>query len=145
MDHKSFPGKMEKGRIYMVERIFNITLEIICLLTGEDCRVVNMCGEPVTISSKSPLTRGRNRIQKSIMMLDVGNNDQKILDLTHKILELLSGEVPIRCQDVTIYFSLEEWDYIEGHKDQYQDVMMEHCHFLTSQGTKGTSQSNDAE
>ncbi|XP_071986304.1 uncharacterized protein [Engystomops pustulosus] len=45
-----------------------------------------------------------------------------------KMMELLGREVPIRCQDVSIYFSLEEWDYIEGHKDQYQDIVMMEDH-----------------
>ncbi|KAG8543575.1 hypothetical protein GDO81_024282 [Engystomops pustulosus] len=44
-------------------------------------------------------------------------------------------QVPVRCQDVTVHFSLEEWDYIEEHKDQYQDLMLQDPRTLKSQDT----------
>ncbi|XP_073522575.1 uncharacterized protein [Phyllobates terribilis] len=50
---------------------------------------------------------------------------RRILNLTLEIISLLSGEVPLRCQDVSLYFSMEEWDYVEGHQDLYQEVLME--------------------
>ncbi|XP_075698574.1 uncharacterized protein LOC142663691 isoform X2 [Rhinoderma darwinii] len=119
---------MDKTRKHMAERILNLTLDIIYLLTGEDYIVVK------TISDED----GWNRTQIPITkppphsLMNERSNEQKILELTNKIIELLTGEVPIKCQDVAVYFSMEEWEYLEGHKDLYKDIMMEDPRPLTS-------------
>ncbi|XP_075205497.1 uncharacterized protein LOC142311191 isoform X1 [Anomaloglossus baeobatrachus] len=126
----------------LTEVILNITLEIIHLLTGEDYTVVRKAsGECMTSSSYPNLSRGWRMAQKPIVekpvprsLIHGKNNEQKILELTNKIIELLTGEVPIRCEDVSVHFSMEEWEYIEEHKDLYKDIMMEDHKPLTILG-----------
>ncbi|XP_069605964.1 oocyte zinc finger protein XlCOF22-like isoform X2 [Ranitomeya imitator] len=126
---------MDIDRDKMAERILHLTLEILFRLTGEDYTVVKKtfsecCQDPVTERwgrLLSPITEPPPHPQ---ILEDV--NDKKLLKLIYKLIELLSGEVPIRCQDVAIYFSMEEWEYFEGHKDLYKDVMMEVPQLLTS-------------
>ncbi|KAM4044710.1 uncharacterized protein ACNLHF_008582 [Anomaloglossus baeobatrachus] len=125
------PSKMEQDRDHMTSRILDLTLEIIYWITGEDHTVVKTSsGECVT----PRVSGGRSRTPSDITEPSPHSliHEQKILELTHRITELLSGEVPIRCQDVTVYFSMEEWEYLEGHKDLYKDVMMENLQPLTS-------------
>ncbi|KAM4035093.1 uncharacterized protein ACNLHF_021777 [Anomaloglossus baeobatrachus] len=126
---------MDKDRDKMAERILHLTLEILFRLTGEDYTVVKKtsserCQPPVSEGWGRPLSPITGPPPHPLMHEDI--NDQKILELTYKMIELLTGEVPIRCQDVTVYFSMEEWEYLEGHKDLYKDVMMEDPQLLTS-------------
>ncbi|XP_075207159.1 uncharacterized protein LOC142312145 [Anomaloglossus baeobatrachus] len=90
------------------------------------------CQDPVSEGWGRPLSPIMGPPPHPLIHEDI--NDQKILELTYKMIELLTGEVPIRYQDVAIYFSMEEWEYLEGHKDQYKDIMMDVPQPLTSPG-----------
>lgn len=50
----------------------------------------------------------------------------------HSATHLVTGEVPIKCGDISIYFSMEEWDFIEEHKDLYQEVTLKNPKILHS-------------
>ncbi|XP_075700897.1 uncharacterized protein LOC142665169 [Rhinoderma darwinii] len=129
---------MDKDRNEMSRRILNFTLEIIYLLSGEEYTIVKKisgdCTTPIIHES-----RGWSSSQSSITespphsQTHGKNNKKKILELIYKMTELLTGEVPIRRQDVTVHFSMEEWEYLEGHKDLYEEVMLENYQPRTSQ------------
>ncbi|XP_077345705.1 uncharacterized protein LOC143989452 [Lithobates pipiens] len=125
------PMRMEEDRSHMTEKILNLTLEIIYLLTGERFPFLKS-GDDMTITVPPCDSQKPER-----------HNMEKILEVTKKMMELLTGEVPIRCQDVTVYFSMEEWEYLEGHKDLYKDVMMDNQPPLTS--PDGSSNGNPPE
>ncbi|XP_069605015.1 zinc finger protein 665-like [Ranitomeya imitator] len=130
-----YPSVMDMDIDKMAERILHLTLEILFRLTGEDYTVVkktssDRCQDPVSEGWGRPLSPITRCPPHPLIYEDI--NDQKILELTYKMIELLTGEVPIRCQDVAVYFSMEEWEYLEGHRDLYKNVIMEVPQPLTS-------------
>ncbi|XP_068113164.1 zinc finger protein 432-like isoform X2 [Hyperolius riggenbachi] len=131
IDHMTTLLNMDENQSYMTERILDLTLEIIYLLTGQNHKILKEgSGEILMprnhLHGPSPIT------EPPPHSLTPERNEKEILEVIHKMMELLTGEVPVRCQDVTIYFSMEEWQYIEGHKDLYKDIMKENQHPLTS-------------
>ncbi|XP_053320716.1 uncharacterized protein LOC128492255 [Spea bombifrons] len=38
-------------------------------------------------------------------------------------IRLVTEEVPIKCDDVAIFFTKDEWEYLQQHKEFYQDVI----------------------
>ncbi|XP_075701373.1 uncharacterized protein LOC142665522 [Rhinoderma darwinii] len=133
------PPRMDKDKNEMSRRILNFTLEIIYLLSGEEYTIVKKtpgdCTTPIIQESGGWST---NPITEPPPLSRI--HEKKILELIYKMTELLTGEIPIRCQDVTVYFSMEEWEYLEGHKDLYEEVMMENYRPRTSQD--GSSRRN---
>ncbi|XP_077106982.1 uncharacterized protein LOC143764848 isoform X3 [Ranitomeya variabilis] len=88
--------EMDKDKKETTEKILSLTLEILYLLTGEDYMVVKkISGELLTTSSVC-VSGGLRRIQYPIMksspLITKIRNEQKILELTNKIIELLSRE-----------------------------------------------------
>ncbi|XP_063813925.1 gastrula zinc finger protein XlCGF48.2-like isoform X2 [Pseudophryne corroboree] len=111
---------MDKDRNPITEKILNLTLEIVYLLTGEDYTVVKKTsGDCETPSICPHLSGGLGRTQSPILVppphSHERHNDQKILELTHKIIQLLTGE---------------ELEYIEEHRGQYKDVIMRNRQIL---------------
>ncbi|XP_073450412.1 gastrula zinc finger protein XlCGF66.1-like isoform X2 [Aquarana catesbeiana] len=119
---------MEKENSHMSKRILNLTLEIIYLLTGEECIIVKKPSNDHMTHVSQSWSRKQSPMMK---LLTFPNNDKKILEVTQKIIKLLEGEVPIRCQEVTVSFGIEEGNNL-GHKDLYKDDIMENRPPLTS-------------
>ncbi|XP_068112271.1 uncharacterized protein [Hyperolius riggenbachi] len=87
---------MDKESQTVAERILNLALQVICLLTGESFPAVKP-GDVVTITVPPPES------------LTVGSsNDKLILDVTNKIIELLAGEVHNGAEEVEVSLSLEQ-------------------------------------
>ncbi|PIO38481.1 hypothetical protein AB205_0143620, partial [Aquarana catesbeiana] len=114
--------RMEEDPSHMAERILDLTLEIIYLLTGERYEVVkNIYGESLKISScLQETTTG-----PPPKCLTVERKYTKILEVTNKITELLTGE---------------GWGYLE---DLSKDAKTENCQSFTS--PDGSSNGNSPE
>ncbi|CAI9542905.1 unnamed protein product, partial [Staurois parvus] len=75
-------------------------------------------------------------------LIEERKKKKKILEVTREITELLTGEVSGAGNSGT-FSSKEEWEYLEGHKDLYKDVMMDNQPPLTS--PDGSSHGNPPE
>ncbi|KAM4796169.1 uncharacterized protein WCC33_001306 [Rhinophrynus dorsalis] len=126
---------MNKDKNQVNEKILNLTLEIIFLLTGEDCFIVKKRINHVTDSSSPSESEGLCRTQSPVMdhppksLTREANNDNKVCHPP-------SDEIPVRCDDVAVYLSMEEWEYLEEHKEHYKEVMTENHQTLGSQGNE---------
>ncbi|PIO27999.1 hypothetical protein AB205_0155590, partial [Aquarana catesbeiana] len=121
MDHMISSMKMEDPG-HMTERILDLTLEIVYLLTGESFPPVKP-GDHLTITVPSPQSMKPKR-----------HTGKKILEVTNKIIELLTGE---GINQSGLKYPVKEWikeeedevgvmeKFFEGHKDPFEDFVIE--------------------
>ncbi|XP_018105948.1 oocyte zinc finger protein XlCOF7.1-like isoform X1 [Xenopus laevis] len=99
------------------EKILNLILEIICLLTGEECIVVKKNGDHITDVI--------NKIHSPKI------NPPPQLSACNKIPHLPVTEVPLHYEDGVVCLSTEEWEYTkrheysEKHKGRNKGIMRE--------------------
>lgn len=109
------PKVQERDRGKIPENIFNLTLEILCLLTGEDCVVVNKTsGERVAPVSSPDASGGWSGTRGPVSS---PRNEQKILELTFRIIQHLTGEEAIKREDARMSFCLEKMGTAEERKE----------------------------
>ncbi|XP_077341383.1 LOW QUALITY PROTEIN: uncharacterized protein LOC143986848 [Lithobates pipiens] len=119
IDHMTTPMRMEEDRSHMTEKILNLTLEIIYLLTGERCPLLKS-GDHMTIT-----------VPPCDSLKPERHNMQKILEVTREITDLLTGESGnLRDYNIVVKEEYKEEDeeygvmeeFSEGHKDLYKDI-----------------------
>ncbi|XP_077322152.1 uncharacterized protein LOC143955903 [Lithobates pipiens] len=114
---------MEEDRSHMTERILNLTLEIIYLLTGERFPLVKS-GDHMTIT-----------VPPCDSLKPERHNMEKILEVTKKMMELLTGENGILVDNFVVKEECieedEKYEVIkepsEGHKDMMEPPNTKEC------------------
>ncbi|XP_072280317.1 uncharacterized protein [Pyxicephalus adspersus] len=105
----------------IMEEIIHLTRRLILLISGKKYVLVKKLeNHPKDANTLEGDIRNLGPITESLCSTPINENHQNILDITNKIMKLLTGEVPIRYQDISVYFSKEEWEYLERHGDIYK-------------------------
>lgn len=94
----------------MSENIISITLEVVHLLTGEDYMVIKNPGDNVQPGDTGEVGRTPIMLSTTPTPIPEGSHDRKVLELTNRIIHLLTGEV---------------WKYL-GHSAVHSDNVSEH-------------------
>ncbi|XP_068106534.1 histone-lysine N-methyltransferase PRDM9-like [Hyperolius riggenbachi] len=119
---------MEKQQV--PQAIVNHALEIIAMLAAEDIIVVKKQHD----GRRQALTIHTTKVCSSASGSLTGHSEpfitfqgmqdwmpRRIVELANNIIQLLSSEVPMKCEDVTAGFSGNDWAHLERHEQQCND------------------------
>ncbi|XP_018425420.1 PREDICTED: gastrula zinc finger protein XlCGF48.2-like [Nanorana parkeri] len=126
----TYPQRMEKERSKITERILNLTLDIIYLLSGENYIAFKLTDGLLAsnlMKTQSPVIEPPSH--------SLRQKNKKVKEVTSEIIELLTGEVPIRCQDVTEHQQIPREDQVDEAEDLSDNMNQEDP--ITSQDFKG--------
>ncbi|KAG8585345.1 hypothetical protein GDO81_004989 [Engystomops pustulosus] len=122
------------------ERILDLILKILFLLTGEDYTVVKKTCPDKKTSSNRHVESGERRAIRDYDTFPTyvpvtHEKNEEILQLTSQVIQLLTGEVPVRSQDVAVCFSIDESEYMDQYKNLYRNIIMDNYQ-LSSQAAE---------
>ncbi|XP_069837994.1 zinc finger protein 19-like [Dendropsophus ebraccatus] len=118
------------------QKILELVNKINELLTGEQYIILENDHETGRSGGRHCVSEKKMRRLRPVIKPQaegwIREENKKIREIINMITELLSGEAPIRCQDIALFLSMEEWEYLEKHSDLYKDIIMENHRPLTS-------------
>ncbi|XP_068105527.1 uncharacterized protein [Hyperolius riggenbachi] len=128
------------GCTMQTEEVIRHILEIIYLMTGEEYMIVKKPSlykhipqvlEDLCPSRKSVLEIPANsqvHLRRRSRDDSAAQDNHGLHDDVEKFVGSASqlpaggGHVQIQCDDVAMYLSVEEWEYLESHKEDYSDI-----------------------
>ncbi|KAM4031567.1 uncharacterized protein ACNLHF_018980 isoform 2-T2 [Anomaloglossus baeobatrachus] len=76
--------------------------------------------------NRSNKIKSARNLQQAVEIISMLSGEEWVIvnrNSIDKSVHQLTGECPVKCDDVAVYFTTEEWDYINEHRADYQDFI----------------------